>query len=125
MAPLDSITAWADANGGTVTFNNGADPARRGRAAAAADVAIVFGYYREGEFADRPNIALDGNGDALIDAVAAANPQHRRRAADRRPGADAVADKVKGVLEVWYAGEQMGPAVADLLSGRRQPVAAS
>ena len=40
-----------------------------------------------------------------------------RRAPDRRPGPDAVARDVEGVLEVWYAGEEMGPAIAALLWG--------
>ena len=57
-----------------LTYADGGDPRSAAATAAAADVAIVFGYYREGEFADRPNMSLDGNGDALISAVAAANP---------------------------------------------------
>ena len=74
VAPLDSITARAATAGATVTYADGSDLAAAAATAAAADVAVVFGYYREGEFADRPNISLDGDGDALIGAVAAANP---------------------------------------------------
>src|SRR6185369_16441442 len=46
-APLDSISAWASANGGSVVYNNGADTAAAAAAAASADVAVVFGYYTE------------------------------------------------------------------------------
>lgn len=78
--------------------------------ATAADVAIVFGYFQEGEFNDRPNISLDGGGDALISAVAAAN---RKTIGVLQTGGPVVmpwVDDVNGILEVWYAGEQMGPA---------------
>jgi beta-glucosidase len=121
IAPLDSITARAAASGGTVTFNDGSDPAAAAATAAAADVAIVFGYYREGEFADRPSLSLDGNGDALISAVAAAN---RNTVVVLQTGGPVLMpwlSSVKGVLEVWYAGEQMGPAIAALLWGDVNP----
>ena len=121
QAPLDSITAWATANGGTVVFDNGADPAIAAATAAAADVAIVFGYYREGEFADRPHLNLDGNGDALIDAVATANPTTVVVLQTGGPVLMPWLGKVKSVLEVWYAGERMGPAVTNLLSGAVNP----
>jgi beta-glucosidase len=120
-APLDSITAWATANGGTVLYNNGADPAAAAATAAAADVAIVFGYYREGEGADRTTLNLDGNGDALIDSVATANPN---TVVVLQTGGAVVMpwlDKVKGVLEVWYAGQKMGSVVTNLISGATNP----
>jgi beta-glucosidase len=121
IAPLDSITARAAQTGSTVTFNDGSDPAAAAGAASAADVAIVFGYYREGEFNDRPNLSLDGNGDALISAVAAAN---RNTVVVLQTGGPVLMpwlSSVKGVLEVWYAGEQMGPAIASLLWGDVNP----
>jgi beta-glucosidase len=122
VAPLDSITARAQADGSTVTYANGSDLAAAAATAAGADVAIVFGYYREGEFADRPNISLDGDGDALINAVAAANPNTIVVLQTGGPVVMPWLDSVKGVLEVWYAGEQMGPAIASLLWGDTAPV---
>jgi beta-glucosidase len=121
QAPLDSIAAWASANGGTVAFNNGADLAAAAATAASADVAIVFGYYREGEFNDRPSLSLDGNGNALIDAVANANANTVVVLQTGGPVLMPWIDKVDGVLEVWYAGERMGPAIANLLSGAVNP----
>ncbi|MFC4116726.1 beta-glucosidase, partial [Nonomuraea zeae] len=120
-APLDAITARAQANGATVTYADGSDPAAAAAAAAAADVAVVFGYYREGEFADRPGISLDGGGDALVAAVAAANPQTVAVLQTGGPVLMPWIDAVKGVLEVWYAGEEMGPAIASLLWGDVAP----
>ncbi|HEU5473647.1 MAG TPA: glycoside hydrolase family 3 C-terminal domain-containing protein [Actinophytocola sp.] len=120
-APLDAITARAAAAGGTVTYANGSDLAAAAATAADADVAIVFGYYREGEFADRPNISLDGNGDALIATVAAANPNTVVVLQTGGPVVMPWLGAVKGVLEMWFAGEQMGPATAALLWGDVAP----
>jgi beta-glucosidase len=74
-APLDAITTRAAELGDTVIFDNGSDPTAAASTAAAADIAIVFGYNIEGEGSDLPNLNLFGNGDALIEAVAAANPK--------------------------------------------------
>ncbi|GAA0954399.1 beta-glucosidase family protein [Virgisporangium aurantiacum] len=118
VAPLDSIVARSR---GPVVYDDGSDPATAAEAARTADVAVVFGYYREGEFADRPNISLDGNGDALIAAVAAANPNTVVVLQTGGPVVMPWIDSVRGVLEVWYAGEQMGPAIAALLFGDVAP----
>jgi beta-glucosidase len=58
----------------SVTFVDGTDPAAAAAAARAADVAIVFGTQWSSESIDVA-MKLDGNQDALIDAVAAANPR--------------------------------------------------
>ena len=120
-APLDSITARAAADGNSVVFNNGTDPAAAATAAADADLAIVFGYYRSGEFNDRPNISLDGNGDALIAAVAASGTPTIVVLQTGGPVLMPWLADVEGVLEVWYAGQEMGPAIAALLWGDANP----
>ena len=120
-APLDSITARAAADGNTVVFDNGADLAAAAATAGDADVAIVFGYYRSGEFNDRANISLDGNGDALISAVAAANANTIVVLQTGGPVLMPWLADVEGVLEVWYAGQKMGPAIASLLWGDVNP----
>ena len=120
-APLDSITARAAADGNTVVFDNGADLAAAAATAGRADVAIVFGYYRSGEFNDRANISLDGNGDALISAVAAANANTIVVLQTGGPVLMPWLADVEGVLEVWYAGQEMGPAIASLLWGDVNP----
>lgn len=121
VAALDAIRERAARDGGTVTFADGKDIGAAAAAAAAADVAIVFGYYTEGEFADRPHLGLDGNGDALISAVARANPDTvvvlQTGSAVLMPWID----EVRGVLETWYAGDQQGTAVARLLWGDDNP----
>jgi beta-glucosidase len=118
---LTSITDRAAQAGSSVEYNNGADTAAAAAAARNADVAVVFGYYKEGEFSDRANISLDGNGDALIAAVAAANPNTIVVLQTGGPVVMPWLSSVKGVLETWYAGEQMGPATAALLFGDVNP----
>ncbi|WP_426592376.1 beta-glucosidase [Cellulomonas sp. McL0617] len=117
VAPLDAITARAAQVGATVTFDNGADVTTAAATAAAADVAIVFGYSKQGEGSDRTTLALDNNGDALIAAVAAANP---KTVAILETGTATTMPwlaNVKSVFEAWYPGEQQGTAIARLLYG--------
>lgn len=117
VAPLDAITARAAQVGATVTYDNGADLASAAATAAAADVAIVFGYSKQGEFADRTTLDLDNGGDALIARVAAANAKTvvvlETGTATPMPWLN----DVKSVVEAWYPGEQQGTALSRLLYG--------
>jgi beta-glucosidase len=117
VAPLDAITTRAAQAGATVTYNNGADPAAAAAAASSADVAIVFAYAMQGEGADRTTLSLDSNGDALISAVAAANPNTIVVLETGTAVTMPWLDKVKGVIEAWYPGDQQGTAIARLLFG--------
>ena len=117
VAPLDAITARAGLVGATVTYNNGADTAAAAATAQAADVAVVFAYAQQGEFADRSTLALDGNGDALIAAIAAVNPNTVVVLETGTAPAMPWLDQVKAVVEAWYPGDQQGTALARLLYG--------
>ncbi|MDX1418266.1 MAG: glycoside hydrolase family 3 C-terminal domain-containing protein, partial [Candidatus Promineifilaceae bacterium] len=120
-APLDGITARAVIDGITVAFDNGSDLGSAADTAANADIAIVFGYYTQGEFADMTDLSLDNDGDALVAAVAAANPNTIVILQTGGPVLMPWIDDVKGILEVWYAGQEMGPAIAALLWGDVNP----
>ncbi len=117
VAPDTAITDRAAEDGASVTWDNGSDVAAAAAAASQADVAVVFGYQRMGEFSDIADLRLQGNGDALIEAVAAANPNTvvvlQTGSAVEMPWAD----DVRAIVENWYGGEQMGPALAGLLFG--------
>ena len=117
VSPETAITARAAQDGATVAWNNGSDLAAAAAAASQADVAVVFGYQRMGEFNDIPDLKLQGNGDALVQAVAAANPNTvvvlQTGSAVEMPWAGSV----RSIVENWYGGEQMGPALANLLFG--------
>lgn len=93
-------------------------------AAAAAEVAVVVigtdaDWETEGE--DRTSMALPGRQDELVHRVAAVNPRTvvvvNTGAAVSMPWIDEVA----AVLQVWFPGEEVGNAVADLLFGDAEP----
>lgn len=121
--PLTGITERVTQAGGTVLYDNGADPAAAAAVAAQADVAIVFGHYTMGETTDLADLRLDANGDALVEAVAAASD---RTVAVINAGSAVEMpwiDDVEAVLHAWHSGEQFGPALAGLLWGDVNPSA--
>jgi beta-glucosidase len=92
--------------------------------AALADVAVVaagFSPTTEGEGYDR-TFALPWGQDALIEAVAAANPH---TVVTLTAGGGAVTrrwlDKVPALLHTWYPGQEGGTAVAEILFGKHNP----
>jgi beta-glucosidase len=119
--PLEGITARAASDGSTVVFDNGSDLTSAAATAAGADVAIVFGYYTQGEGSDMPDLSLDNGGDALVEAVAGANPNTIVMLQTGGPVLMPWIDQVKGVFEIWYTGQEIGPAIAALLWGDVNP----
>lgn len=89
--------------------------------AAKSDVAVVYANDFESEGSDLANIDLPGDQNQLIEAVAAANPNTivvlNTGSAVTMPWLD----KVKGVFEAWYPGQQSGNAIAALLFGDVNP----
>jgi len=91
-------------------------------AAQKADVAVITAGIIEGEFQDRAMLNLPGHQEELI----------RRVAATGKPvvvllvGGSAITmnswiDKVKGIIDVWYPGEEGGRSVAHTLFGDYSP----
>jgi len=90
-------------------------------AAKASDVAVVFVGDMEAEGMDRATLALPGFQDALVSAVAAANP---RTVVVLNTGAPVLMpwlNQVAGVLEAWYPGQEDGNAIAATLFGDADP----
>jgi len=89
--------------------------------AAKSSVAIVFASLLEGEATDLTGIDLPGLQNPLIQAVAAANPNTivvlNTGSAVTMPWLNRVA----GVLEAWYPGQQDGASIASLLFGDADP----
>lgn len=116
--PLDAIRAAAP--GANVTYSNGLNLNSAANAAAGAEVAIVIATQFATEGMDAA-LALDGNQDALISAVARANPNTivvlQTGGAVKMPWLGEVA----GILEAWYPGSQGGEAIADVLFGKVSP----
>jgi beta-glucosidase len=120
ISPLQGIKARAG-SGVTVTSYSGTDPAQAAAAAAAAQVAIVFASNAESEGSDLPNITLQNDQDAYIEAVAAANPNTIVVLNTGGPVTMPWLSQVKAVLEAWYPGQQDGEALAELLFGDVDP----
>ncbi len=90
-------------------------------AARKAQVAIVFAGDFNTEGADRPNMEPSGDSNALISAVAAANPH---TIVVLNTGGAVVMPwlaHVAGVLEAWYPGQEDGTAIAAVLRGVVDP----
>ena len=100
----------------------GTDPIGDAAAAAKkADVAVVYANDFESEGSDLANIDLPGDQNALIEAVAKANPNTvvvlNTGSAVTMPWVDDVA----GVVEAWYPGQESGNAIASILFGDTNP----
>ena len=121
VAPLDAITARAAEAGNTVIFSDGSDLDAAAQLAATADVVVVFGYNFGGEYFDLPDLSLAQDGDELIQAVSAANPNTAVILETVGPVLMPWVDSVKSVLEAWYPGEAQGDAIAALLFGDVSP----
>jgi beta-glucosidase len=90
-------------------------------AARKADVAVVFANDAQGEGMDRSSLALPGDQDQLIDAVAGAN---RHTVVVLNTGGPVLMPwlhDVAGVLEAWYPGQQFGDSIAAVLFGDANP----
>ncbi len=90
-------------------------------AAKAAEIAVVFATQWTSESVDAPDLALPGNQDALIDAVAAANPHTIVVLETAGPVLMPWLGKVEGVLEAWYSGSRGSEAIARVLFGEVDP----
>jgi beta-glucosidase len=86
-------------------------------AAKQAKKAVVFAWARQA-----PSVfALPGDQDKLISDVAAVNANTIVVLNTTLPVAMPWIDKVKGVLEMWYPGDEGGPATANVLLGKANP----
>ena len=90
-----------------------------------ADVAIVFvgtNLKIEAEGHDRASLGLPGAQEKLVEAVYAANPKTVVVLMNAGPLSTKWArDNVPAMLEAWYAGEEGGDAIADVLLGNANP----
>jgi len=104
-----------------VKFDPGTDLAAAAALAKQSQVAIVFATQHESEAMDLPNLSLPNHQDALIEAVAAANPHTiivlETGGAVLMPWID----KVAGVVEAWYPGIRGSQAIANILFGDVNP----
>ncbi|KRB44479.1 MAG: glycoside hydrolase family 3 protein [Phenylobacterium sp.] len=118
-SPMKAIAAAAP--GAKVSFSGGQDIAAAVAAAKQAEVAIVFAEQWQTEIQDAPNLSLPDGQDALIAAVAAANPRTIVVLQTGNPVLMPWLSNVGAVLEVWYPGQRGGEAIANILFGKVNP----
>ncbi|MDQ1391766.1 MAG: beta-glucosidase [Acidimicrobiaceae bacterium] len=119
--PVTAEAALRSVLGTRLRYYDGADTRTAAAVARGAGTAIVVVHDAEAELHDRTSLALPGNQDALVAAVAAANP---RTIVVLETGSAVLMpwlSTVPSVLETWYPGETAGPALVDLLSGKVNP----
>lgn len=114
-SPLRYIKEQA---GAAVTYDPGTDLASAAKAASGAQVAIVFVTQWMSEGMDRLTLSLPDHQDALVEAVAKANPNTVVVLETGGPVSMPWSDKVKGIVEAWYPGIGGGEAIANVLFGR-------
>jgi beta-glucosidase len=85
-------------------------------AAKTAKTAVVFVWTR-----GKPDFALPGEQDKLVDEIAAVNPNTIVVLNTSQPVAMPWIGKVKGVVEMWWTGDEGGWATADVLLGKANP----
>jgi beta-glucosidase len=117
--PLAAIRAAAP--GADVRFRDGRYVSEAVTQAKLADVAIVFANQWSGEGLDQPDLTLPQGQDALIDAVAAANPNTIVVLQTGGPVLMPWLERTAGVIEAWYPGVRGATAIAAVLFGDANP----
>jgi beta-glucosidase len=118
-SPLEAIRAVAQ--GAEVRYDSGADPDTAAKLASECDVVVLFAEQWTAEGFDTSSLGLWPGEDALIAAVAKANPNCvvvlQTGGAVTMPWLDAV----PAVLAAWYPGARGAEAIAAILFGRADP----
>src|SRR5690606_3625477 len=102
-------------------FDPGYTPAEAALTAKRSDVVIAFGIRVEGEGFDLPDLSLPWGQDAVIDAVASANPNTIVVLETGNPVSMPWRDKVKAIVQAWYPGQAGAQAIAEILAGTVSP----
>jgi beta-glucosidase len=120
--PPSPLVAIANAApGATVRYAGGDDVDEATTLAARADIAIVFARQWMTESDDVPDLSLPEDQDALIAAVAKANPRTIVVLETGGPVLMPWLDDVPGVIEAWYSGNGGAKALARILFGDVNP----
>jgi beta-glucosidase len=123
VTPLDGLLAGAGDVAVTYIASAPLSPADQATIAGADAAIVVAGltFADEGESKDRKGLSLSPEQDALIAAVAAANP----RTIVVLEGSGAITmpwvNDVAAVLMAWYPGQEGGTAIAEVLFGDVTP----
>ena len=109
-SPVQIRLNWYTPEQRQADFNHAVEAARN------AKVAVVFAWTRL-----EPVFGLPGDQNKLIEEVAAANPNTVVVLNTSQPVALPWVGKVKGVLEMWWPGDEGGWSTANILLGKTSP----
>ena len=104
-----------------IEFDPGISPAEAVLAARRADIAIVFAIRVEGEGFDSADLSLPWGQDAVIAAVAAANPNTVVVLETGNPVSMPWRDSVNAIVQAWYPGQAGAQAIAEIIAGQVNP----
>jgi beta-glucosidase len=118
-SPLDELRKqFPDAQ---IEFDPGISPAEAVLAARRADIVIVFAIRVEGEGFDSADLSLPWGQDAVIAAVATANPNTVVVLETGNPVSMPWRDSVNAIVQAWYPGQAGGQAIAEIIAGQVNP----
>jgi beta-glucosidase len=104
-----------------IIYDAGEYPVQAAALARRSDVAIVVANKFFGEGFDAPDLSLPYGQDALISAVAAANPNTIVVLQTGNPVSMPWRVNVKAIVVAWYAGQAGGQPMAEVLAGKVNP----
>lgn len=116
-SPLQALETRTRAHS---SYDDGSDIKRAANLAARSEVAIVFAHEWAAEGMD-DTARLDGDQNALIAAVAKANPHTIVVLETGGPVLMPWLSSAQAVLEAWYPGSRGGEAIASVLTGEVDP----
>jgi beta-glucosidase len=105
----------------SIAYDAGAYPRDAALLARRSDVAIVFATKLGCEGFDDPDLTLPYGQDALIDAVADAQPNTIVVLETGNPIDMPWRGKVRAIVQAWYPGQAGGLAIAEVLTGAVDP----
>jgi len=120
-SPLKNIQAKSPQ--ASVKYLDGSDATAAAQLAKSSALAIVFVNQPMHEDMDAATLSLPNNQDALVEAVASANPNTIVVLETGGPVSMPWIDHVKGVIEMWYPGIGGAQALANILFGEVNPSA--
>ena len=118
-SPFAALTTMAPQS--TFRYRNGRSVSEAVAEARKSDIVIVFANQWASEGFDQPDLSLPDGQDALIEAVAAANPNTIVVLQTGGPVLMPWLNKTAAVVQAWYPGIRGGEAIASVLLGQTNP----